>query len=71
MTKQRDWGNGMGNMATARDRSCHFRRILNINSNLKRLESSIYPCTCLKISSLIALDRDGSQFSKRLSVGVW
>ena len=33
MTKQRDWGNGMGNMATARDRSCHFRRILNINSN--------------------------------------
>ena len=69
MTKQRDCGNDMGNMATARDRSCHIR--LNINSNQKRLESSIYSCTCLKIPALFALDRDGSPFSKRLSVGVW
>ena len=61
-------GNGIGNMATARDRSRHFRRILNIQ---KLLESSIASCICLKISSLIALDRDGSPFSKRFSVGAW
>ena len=47
MTKQRDTGNGIGNMATARDRSCHFQRIRGLFKNNMDFCSQMLPGTCI------------------------